>query len=85
MYSKPLNLKILTAMATWPGYALFFMMLFVPLSYKNIKIALLGIGDSYDNYPCISAWEVVITSVYIIMDHVYNVMWFSIFFCWDYQ
>lgn len=43
MYSKPLNLRIFTAMTTLPGYALFFMMLFAPLSYRNIKVALLGL------------------------------------------
>jgi len=43
MYSKPLNLRISAVMATLSGYALFFMMLFVPLSYKNIKVALLGL------------------------------------------
>ena len=42
MHSKQLNLKIHTAMATWPGYALFFMMLFVPTTYQPIKAVLLA-------------------------------------------
>lgn len=43
MKSNILNFQSVTALAAWPGYILFFLMLFVPTRYQPIKATLLAL------------------------------------------
>lgn len=43
MNSNTLNFKSVTRLAAWPGYFLFFLMLFVPTRYQPVKAVLLAL------------------------------------------